>query len=98
VSGWLALKLYWSWLIIMVLSLGIEGSANKIGVGIVRDNGEILSNPRHTFVTPPGTGFLPRDTALHHMSHVLDLVKRVRFPLSFESYFVLGPERSSRFD
>lgn len=28
--------------------LGIEGSANKIGVGIVREDGKILSNPRHT--------------------------------------------------
>lgn len=31
----------------MVLALGFEGSANKIGVGIVRDE-EILSNPRKT--------------------------------------------------
>jgi N6-L-threonylcarbamoyladenine synthase len=30
------------------VALGIEGSANKIGVGIVREDGEILSNPRHT--------------------------------------------------
>ena len=60
-----------------MLSLGIEGSANKIGVGIVRDDGVILANPRHTFVTPPGTGFLPRDTAQHHMAHVIELVKKV---------------------
>lgn len=31
-----------------MLVLGIEGSANKIGVGIVSDEGIILSNPRHT--------------------------------------------------
>jgi hypothetical protein len=31
------------------LVLGIEGSANKIGVGIVTEDGEILSNPRHTY-------------------------------------------------
>lgn len=30
-----------------MLALGFEGSANKIGVGIVRDE-EILSNPRKT--------------------------------------------------
>jgi N6-L-threonylcarbamoyladenine synthase len=60
-----------------MISLGIEGSANKIGVGIVRDDGTILANPRHTFVTPPGTGFLPKDTAQHHMVHVIDLVKKV---------------------
>ncbi len=89
----------------MLIALGIEGSANKIGVGIVRDDGVILSNPRHTYVwrelsfgpphacaampstgprtaimplyacmpatarryiTPPGQGFLPKETALHH--------------------------------
>ena len=35
--------------------LGFEGSANKIGVGVVRD-GKVLANPRRTYVTPPGTG------------------------------------------
>ena len=42
------------------LILGIEGSANKIGIGVVDQEGNIISNPRKTFVTPPGTGFLPR--------------------------------------
>lgn len=32
--------------------LGVEGSANKIGVGIVSDEGLILSNPRHTYDPP----------------------------------------------
>jgi len=41
----------------MVIALGLEGSANKIGVGIVRD-GEVLSNPRATYITPPGEGNL----------------------------------------
>lgn len=40
--------------------LGIEGSANKIGIGVVDFEGTIYSNPRETFITPPGTGFLPR--------------------------------------
>ena len=31
-----------------MLVLGIEGSANKVGVGIVREDGAILANPRHT--------------------------------------------------
>jgi len=56
--------------------LGIEGSANKIGVGIVTSDGTILSNPRHTYVTPPGEGFLPRLTAEHHKNHVLELVQK----------------------
>eukprot|EP00887_Chlorella_sp_A99_P000950 scaffold5.g950.t1 len=58
----------------MLIALGIEGSANKIGVGIVREDGTILSNPRHTYVTPAGTGFLPRETSQHHQVWALDLV------------------------
>lgn len=59
----------------MVISLGFEGSANKIGVGIVKD-GVVLANPRQTYITPPGQGFLPRETAEHHRSCVLSLVKQ----------------------
>jgi N6-L-threonylcarbamoyladenine synthase len=59
-----------------MIGLGIEGSANKIGVGIVRlEDGCILANPRHTFITPPGHGFLPRETALHHQRHILPLIR-----------------------
>ena len=39
----------------MVVAIGFEGSANKIGVGIVKD-GIVLSNPRATYITPPGQG------------------------------------------
>ena len=51
----------------MTVIIGFEGSANKIGIGIIKD-GEVLSNPRRTYMTPPGAGegFLPRDTAKHH--------------------------------
>eukprot|EP00752_Nemacystus_decipiens_P008694 g7759.t1 len=74
-----------------IVAIGIEGSANKIGVGLLRytpppargsggeggdggdDDGvgdegsyDILSNPRKTYLTPAGTGFLPRETAYHH--------------------------------
>eukprot|EP00891_Asterochloris_glomerata_P003568 jgi/Astpho2/3568/fgenesh1_pm.00057_%23_12_t len=58
------------------IALGIEGSANKVGVGVVTDNGDILANPRHTYITLPGQGFLPRETALHHQEHVLPLVQQ----------------------
>ena len=54
--------------------LGIEGSANKIGVGIVARDGTVLANPRRTYVTPPGSGFMPRHTAEHHRAAVLELV------------------------
>lgn len=59
-----------------LLAMAIEGSANKIGVGIVDEKGNILSNPRKTFITPPGTGFLPRETADHHRLHVVAIVKQ----------------------
>lgn len=59
----------------MVVSIGFEGSANKIGIGIVRD-GQVLSNPRRTYITPPGEGFKPADTARHHNSVILDLVEQ----------------------
>ena len=88
----------------MVFVLGIEGSANKVGVGIVSEDGTVLSNPRKTcalgqrfrmpmtrsrswtgcpmlcapgcrYITPPGTGFLPRETAHHHQQHVVSLVQ-----------------------
>ncbi|VDK23896.1 unnamed protein product, partial [Anisakis simplex] len=57
----------------MVCILGIEGSANKIGVGIVRD-GEVISNPRATFHAPAGQGFRPAETAAHHRQHVVHIV------------------------
>ncbi|DBA95926.1 TPA: Gcp2p [Trebouxia sp. C0004] len=29
----------------------------------------------YSYITPPGQGFLPRETAIHHQEHILDLVK-----------------------
>lgn len=57
----------------MVCILGIEGSANKIGVGIIRD-GEVLSNPRETFHAAPGEGFRPTETAIHHRQKIVSIV------------------------
>lgn len=61
-----------------LLALGLEGSANKLGAGIIRHapNGSssVLSNVRHTYITPPGEGFQPRDTALHHRDWVLKIL------------------------
>ena len=102
----------------MPIAIGLEGSANKLGVGIIlhpqsppqthqshtsstppspHDSAhasddenshhdsktkttstpvQILANLRHTFVSPPGTGFLPRETAAHHRRWVVRLVKQ----------------------
>ncbi|KAI9223819.1 glycoprotease family [Blastocladiella britannica] len=65
----------------MPYALGLEGSANKIGVGIMYhspDGSEqrVLANVRATYVTPPGTGFQPKHTAEHHRRQILPLIKR----------------------
>lgn len=65
-------------------AIGLEGSANKLGVGVIRhplgplslsNRAQVLSNIRDTYVTPPGEGFLPRDTARHHRNWVVRLIK-----------------------
>ncbi|THW10585.1 peptidase M22, glycoprotease [Aureobasidium pullulans] len=80
----------------MPISIGLEGSANKLGVGVILHPStqadspqtqqapskhdsppvQILSNLRHTYVSPPGSGFLPKDTAAHHRRWVVRLVKQ----------------------
>ncbi|GAB7347848.1 hypothetical protein MBLNU459_g5381t1 [Dothideomycetes sp. NU459] len=80
----------------MPIALGLESSANKLGVGVIlhpssqSDSPQqcaqqskhrsppvrILSNLRHTYVSPPGSGFLPKDTAAHHRRWVVRLVKQ----------------------
>ncbi len=78
-------------------ALGIEGSANKIGVGIVHWDGKeykILSNPRKTYITPPGTGFLPRETAWHHQKVRIQgqhgVVRNFSDPLMFAACRAFG--------
>ena len=57
----------------MKIAIGFEGSANKLGVGIVSSDGKILANVRDTYITPPGTGFLPRETGQHHGNFIMSL-------------------------
>ncbi|KAL9652660.1 hypothetical protein ABK040_003963 [Willaertia magna] len=59
-----------------LIAIGLEGSANKIAVGIVSITGDILSNVRKTYITPPGTGFLPRETAIHHKENIHQLIDK----------------------
>ena len=60
--------------------VGIEGSANKVGVGVLLYDPSnhsycTLSNPRKTYIPPCGHGFLPKETAWHHQAHIVSLVK-----------------------
>ncbi|KAI9714900.1 MAG: putative tRNA threonylcarbamoyladenosine biosynthesis protein kae1 [Bogoriella megaspora] len=75
-----------------MISIGLEGSANKLGIGIIQHlppssspspkspdlspRIRILANLRHTFHAPPGAGFLPRETAIHHRQWVVRLIKQ----------------------
>ena len=75
-----------------LLALGLEGSANKLGVGLILHTPPasstaaksandpaavtILSTIRHTYVTPPGEGFLPSDTARHHKRWIGEVVEK----------------------
>jgi N6-L-threonylcarbamoyladenine synthase len=63
-----------------MIAIGFEGSANKLGIGIISHSEDgtvaILANERVTYITPPGQGFLPKDTAAHHRAHILDLTKK----------------------
>lgn len=56
-----------------IYTLGIESSANKLGIALLTSTGAILSNRRKTYITPPGTGFLPKETAQHHAQHCVQL-------------------------
>jgi N6-L-threonylcarbamoyladenine synthase len=64
-----------------MIAIGLEGSANKIGIGIISHPAPnkppvILANLRHTYNSPPGQGFLPKDTAIHHRAWVVRLIKQ----------------------
>lgn len=60
------------------LALGLEGSANKLGAGIIKHapdgSTSVLSNVRHTYITPPGEGFQPNDTARHHREWAMKVI------------------------
>jgi len=86
--------------------LGIEGSANKVGVGILKycpntRTYRTLSNPRKTYISPMGCGFLPRETSWHHQVYIIPLIRAAlneAYPNEIQPYkrisgiaFTLGP-------
>lgn len=62
-----------------LICLGLEGSANKLGAGVLCHHPDgsttVLSNVRHTYITPPGEGFQPTDTARHHREWAVSVVR-----------------------
>jgi len=58
-----------------MIIIGFEGSANKLGIGVVRGR-EILANLRETYVPPTGEGFKITEAAAHHQKAIIGLFKR----------------------
>lgn len=58
-----------------MITLGIEGTAHTLGVGIVNSEGKVLSNVIDMY-RPPEGGLHPREAANHHAEVVADVVMR----------------------
>jgi len=59
-----------------MISIGIEGTAHSIGVGIVKNEYDkciVLSNLIKTYVPEKG-GIHPREAANHHTTHIAELI------------------------
>ena len=59
-----------------MLIIGLESSADKLGVGIVSSEGEVLANQRATYKPPRGSGVLPREASEHHARNIGSLVRK----------------------
>ncbi|MHA1115625.1 MAG: bifunctional N(6)-L-threonylcarbamoyladenine synthase/serine/threonine protein kinase [Candidatus Heimdallarchaeum aukensis] len=57
-----------------MLSLGIESSADKLGVGIIDNNGNILANVRRTYKPPLGSGIHPREASEFHAKNIPEVI------------------------
>lgn len=55
--------------------LGIEGSANKLGISIINNEMKILVNMRRTFVSETGCGFIPREINAHHRHFIIEMLE-----------------------
>jgi universal protein Kae1 len=58
-----------------MISIGIESSADKLGIGIITDTGDILANVRRTYKPPHGSGIHPREASEFHSSYIADAIK-----------------------
>ena len=57
-----------------MISIGIEGTAEKTGVGIVDSSGEILASVGNPLIPETG-GIHPREAAEHHAQNIVPLLK-----------------------
>lgn len=57
-----------------MICIGIEGTAEKTGVGIVDSEGEILASQGNPLI-PESGGIHPREAAEHHAANIVPLIK-----------------------
>lgn len=58
-----------------MICIGIEGTAEKTGVGIVDSSGEILASQGQALI-PESGGIHPREAAEHHAQHIVPLIHK----------------------
>jgi N6-L-threonylcarbamoyladenine synthase/N6-L-threonylcarbamoyladenine synthase/protein kinase Bud32 len=56
------------------ICLGLEGTAHTIGVGIIDDSGNILTN-KFKMYRPAEGGIHPREAANHHAQHIVPIIQ-----------------------
>lgn len=59
-----------------MISIGIESSADKLGIGIITNKGDILANVKKTYKPPHGSGIHPREAAGFHSIHIAEAIGR----------------------
>jgi N6-L-threonylcarbamoyladenine synthase/protein kinase Bud32 len=57
-----------------MICIGIEGTAEKTGVGIVDSSGEILASVGNPLIPETG-GIHPREAAEHHAQNIVPSLK-----------------------
>jgi N6-L-threonylcarbamoyladenine synthase/protein kinase Bud32 len=62
--------------VIELICIGIEGTAEKTGVGIVDSEGKILASVGKALIPQCG-GIHPREAAEHHAANIVPLIKKV---------------------
>ena len=55
-------------------SLGIECSADKLGIGIINEEGDVLANIKKTYKPPHGSGIHPREASEFHSTHMAQAI------------------------
>ena len=60
---------------LLMIALGIECSADKLGIGIISSDGKILANARKTFKPPYGSGIHPREAAEFHSKNMVSVIQ-----------------------